>query len=80
MFGQLAVECPPPDIGVVEPPEGAVVGALVAAGVGVTVLVCAKLTAPVPSSVPAVSATAAAAPIAHWRTFIMYLLSIGSRR
>jgi hypothetical protein len=67
----VALEYPPPGIGVVEPPDGAVVGALVAAGVGVTVLVCAKLTAPAPSSVPAVSATAAAAPIAHWRTFVM---------
>src|SRR5450756_480953 len=50
MFGQLALECPLPGIGVAEPPLGAVVGALVAAGVGVTVLVWAKLTAPVPSS------------------------------
>jgi len=31
MFGQLAVEYPPPGIGVVEPPDGVVVGALVAA-------------------------------------------------
>ena len=71
MFGQLAVEYPPPGIGVVELPDGVVVGALVAAGVGVTVLVWARLTAPVPSNVPAVSAMAAAALIAHWRKFVM---------